>query len=173
MKKNAGFFLFVILIITYYLSSLPRLGVLPLFRQVNAFLRSIDISISYFVYRLAEYLPAQLAPARTLTEDFLVYARANPVILEFLLRKTAHVVLFFFITMTLFLFIRHFFLKPWMAVAITFVLGGVVAVMDEYHQSFVPNRSGNVVDVAIDMAGVTAAVLLIMFALFITRHYRN
>ena len=173
MKKGAGLLVFVLLLTTYYLSSIPGLGVLPVFRQVNAFLKSVDISISNLVYRIAARLPEQLGPARTLTEDFIIYARANPVILEFLLRKTAHVVLFFCITMALFLFLRHYFRNPWFATAVTFVVASTVAVLDEYHQSFVPGRSGSVVDVAIDMVGVTAAIVLIIFSLVIARHYRH
>ena len=173
MKKSAGPLLFLLLMVTYFLSSIPGLGVLPVFRQVNAFLEGLDISISNLVFRIVNRLPEQLGPARTLTEDFLNYARANPVILEFLLRKTAHVVLFFFITMALFLFIRLYIKSPWVATAVTFITASLVAVLDEYHQSFVPGRSGNVVDVAIDMVGVTAAIMFIIFALFLARHYRH
>jgi VanZ family protein len=172
MKKGAFPLIFVLLLLTYFLSSIPGLGVLPVFRQVNAFLKSIDISVSQLVYRIIDRLPEQLGPARTLTEDFLVYARANPVILEFLLRKTAHVVLFFFITLALFLFIQQYFKNPWMAAVLSFLTATLVAVLDEYHQSFVPGRSGNVVDVAIDMVGVTAAIMLILFALSLARRYR-
>lgn len=170
MKKLAGLLLLVLLLSTYYLSSIPGLGVLPVFRQVNSFLKSIDISISYLVNRLVAKLPEQLAPARSLTEDFLIYTRANPLILEFILRKTAHIVLFFFISLALFLVIRQYFKNPWVATGVTFIAGTLVAVLDEYHQSFVPYRSGNIVDVAIDMIGVSAGIFLIAFALLLTRH---
>lgn len=163
----------MLLFTTYFLSSIPGLRVLPLFRQVNNFLKGIDISISRIVYHIAERLPEQLAPARTLTGDFLVYARANPVILEFLLRKTAHVALFFLITMALFLLIRKYFRNPWAATGVTFLAASLIGVLDEYHQSFVPGRSGSFVDVAIDMVGVSAAIMLIIFALALTRHYRH
>lgn len=169
VKKVAGPLLFVLLLTTYYLSSIPGLAVLPVFRQVNSFLKSIDVSISYLVNRLVAQLPEQLAPVQSLTEDFLIYARANPLILEFILRKTAHIVLFFSITIALFLVIRQYFKSPWVATGVTFVAGTIVAILDEYHQSFVPDRSGNVVDVVIDMLGVSAAILLICFSLIIAR----
>ena len=172
MKKVAGPLVFLLLLLTYFLSSIPGLGVLPVFRQVRAFLNSIDISVSQLVYRIIDWLPEQLGPARTLTEDFLIYARANPVILEFLLRKTAHVALFFFITLALFMFMQQYFKNPWLAATLSFLAATLVAVLDEYHQNFVPGRSGNVVDVAIDMVGVTAAIMLILFALSIARRYR-
>lgn len=169
MKKLAGPLLFMLLLATYFLSSIPGLAVLPILRQVNSFLKNIDVSISYLVRQLATQLPEQLAPARSLTEDFLIYARANPVILEFMLRKTAHIVLFFFITIALFLVIRQYIKNPWVATGVTFVAGTLVAVLDEYHQSFVPGRWGSVVDVMIDMLGVSAAIMLIGFALLLLK----
>lgn len=169
-SKMAWPLLFATLLTTYYLSSIPGLAVLPVFRQVNSLLKTIDISISYLVHRLVALLPEQLAPVRSLTEDFLIYARANPVILEFMLRKTAHIALFFFITIALFLVIRQFFRNQWVATWVTFMAGSLIAVLDEYHQSFVPGRSGNIVDVAIDMLGVSAAIMLIGFALLLARH---
>lgn len=173
MKKLAGPIVFLFVLLTYFLSSIPGLAVLPIFRQVNIFLQGLDISVSNLIYRLIDRLPAQLAPAQTLTQDFLNYARANPVILEFILRKLAHVVLFFFITLALYFLIRKYFRSPWVATAVTFVAGTVVAVLDEYHQSMVPGRAGTVVDVVIDMVGVSAATLLIVFALLIARHYQR
>lgn len=173
MKRNGWLLVFMLILTTYYLSSIPGLRVLPLFKQVNIFLQGIDISISHLVRRIAEHLPEQLLPARTLTSDFLIYARANPLIIEFLLRKTAHVILFFFITIAFFLLIRHYFRNPWFAAIVSAVAATLVAVLDEYYQSFVPGRSGSMVDVAIDMVGISAATALIFFALFITSRYRS
>ncbi len=172
MKKSAGLLVFFLLLTTYYLSSIPGLRVLPLFKQVNALLQSIDLSITRLVIAIATRLPDQLGPARTFTEDFLVYARNNPIIIEFLLRKAAHVLLFFFITIALFLFLRHYFKRYSVAAIVSFVIAVLIAVLDEYHQSLVPDRAGSMIDVAIDMVGITAATALIFFGLFIARRYR-
>jgi VanZ family protein len=47
------------------------------------------------------------------------------------------------------------------ALAGAFLLAVAYAVVDEYHQTFVPGRSGSLVDVAIDAAGAALAVALI------------
>ncbi len=172
MKKSAGLLVFFLLTLTYYLSSIPGLGVLPLFKQVNALLHSIDLSITRLVMAIATRLPHQLGPARTFTEDFIFYARNNPVIIEFLLRKSAHVLLFFFITIALFLLLRHYFKRYCVAALVSAGIALFIAVLDEYHQSLVPGRTGSIFDVAIDMVGIMAATALIFFALFIARRYR-
>ncbi len=41
------------------------------------------------------------------------------------------------------------------------VLIGVWALLDEYHQSFVPSRTGSIYDSFIDIAGATTALLLV------------
>jgi VanZ family protein len=43
---------------------------------------------------------------------------------------------------------------------VAFVLGALYAVSDEVHQVFVPGRMGSPLDVAIDIVGVAAGVLL-------------
>lgn len=44
--------------------------------------------------------------------------------------------------------------------AISAGLALLYALSDEYHQTFVPGRNGNLVDVAVDMGGVTVVTLL-------------
>jgi VanZ family protein len=46
--------------------------------------------------------------------------------------------------------------RPGLAAAITFLY----AASDEYHQTFVDGRNGSPLDVAIDMAGMTVAIVL-------------
>ncbi len=173
MKKKNWLPLFLMLFVTYFLSSIPGLRVLPVFRQVNNFLKSIDLSMTYLAARIAERLPGELSHARTFTEDFLIYARENPVIIEFILRKSAHVILFFLITIAFFLLLRHYFRNLWLAAVVSFFGATLVAFLDEYHQSFVPDRAGSLVDVAIDMLGVSLATALLFFSLFLTGRYRR
>lgn len=58
--------------------------------------------------------------------------------------------------------------NPYISVFLAFVGGGTLAYIDEYRQSFVAGRVGSLVDVFIDMVGVTLAVFLILFSIFIT-----
>ena len=46
------------------------------------------------------------------------------------------------------------------ALALAFLLTMLYAVSDEYHQTFVPGRSGNLVDVLIDAAGAALGLWL-------------
>jgi len=172
VKSYAWIPAFLLLILTYFLSSIPGLKVLPVLKQVNAILVSYDLSITRLAVKIASYLPVQLDPAKTFTSDFYAYARANPVIIEFILRKSAHVILFFLITLSFFIMLHQLFKRPGLAVAGAFLAGTILSFLDEYHQSFTANRSGNLVDVAIDMVGVCIAIGLVIFALVITRRWR-
>lgn len=44
--------------------------------------------------------------------------------------------------------------------AIAFLIGAAYAMSDEWHQRFVPGRSGRISDVAIDIAGLALGLLL-------------
>lgn len=173
MKRTAWTLLFVLLVTTYYLSSIPGLKVLPVLRQIHALLLGFDVSLTSLAGEIAGRLPAQLGPAKTLASDFLAYGRENPALIEFLLRKAAHIGLFFLITIALFLLLRQYLANSGAAVTGAFVLAGLMAFLDEYHQTFVSSRSGNLVDVGIDMVGVTMATTFIIFALLITGRWRK
>lgn len=53
-------------------------------------------------------------------------------------------------------------LKAW---AVTWILGTLYAVTDEFHQLFVPGRVGAVMDVCIDSAGVATGALIMWLIL--------
>ncbi len=102
-KKKALFIVLAFIGLTYYLSSLPHLRVLPVLREVNSFLFRVNMSITDLARFIARSLPPQLESVGTVSGDFYQYARQNPVVIEFMLRKSAHVSLFFLITLRLFL----------------------------------------------------------------------
>ena len=173
MRKRNWFILLIAVGTLYYLSSIPGLRVLPVLQQINKLLKYFDLSISRLAMKIAAHLPTQLSPAKTLTADFLNYARRNPVIIEFLLRKAAHVFFFFVITLVLFLLLRSYFRQPWQAIVSAFIGGTFIAVLDEFHQAYVVNRHGNFVDVCIDMVGVLTAVLLLILSFWLTSQHRK
>lgn len=172
-KKLAWTATALILLLTYYLSSLPGLRVLPILRQINTLLQRFDLSITILAVNLVDILPAQLAPAKTITADFLRYARQNPVIIEFLLRKTGHVLLFFTITIIAFLLISLYLKSPGWSVTLAFLAGATLSVLDELHQHFVDQRVGSIVDIFINLTGVGLATFVILFSLFLTAHWRE
>ncbi|EEG77107.1 VanZ family protein [Dethiobacter alkaliphilus] len=173
MKKKAWFFVLAILATLYYLSSIPGLRVLPVLSQINAILRTFDMGITRLATAIAARLPSELGHAQTLSSDFYAYAQRNPVIIEFMLRKAAHVFVFFVITIAFFLLLRHYLHKPWQAILASFAAGTLMAFLDEYHQSLVDGRHGTLVDVGIDMIGVLAATFLLIFSFWLTSQYRS
>jgi VanZ family protein len=172
-KINAWTAATLLLILTYYLSSIPGLRVLPILNQVNNLLQRFDTSITILAARLVYALPEQLAPAKTLTADFLSYARQNPVIMEFLLRKTGHVALFFIITLAAFFLLSFYLKSPGWTIALAFLASATLAVLDEVHQHFVIDRAGSIIDVFINLTGVSLAIGVVLLSLFLTSHWRH
>jgi VanZ family protein len=86
---------------------------------------------------------------------------------DFFLRKTAHIFVYFVLTMLIFnalmksyffeLRNREFFIKMSL---LAFFLSFVYAISDEYHQTFVFGRHGDVKDIFIDSVGIAVSVLL-------------
>ena len=173
MRKIAWTVVFILIFTMYYLSSIPSLGVLPVFRQLNDLFRAYDTSVMNVAESIASRAPTELAPARSLLSDFYQYTMSNPAQVEFLLRKSAHVIMFFLITVALFFLLRQYFRSSFLTVGGAFVIATGLAFLDEYHQTHVPGRSGNLTDVAIDVAGITLAVMFIILALLITKRQRN
>ena len=176
MRKTAWVAVLGLMAFLYTVSSIPGLRVLPFLRQLNRLAAGLDFT---FV-RMAEWLAAriplnfgELAYMDTVLQDFLVYVRGNPVIIEFFLRKMAHVAVFFFLTLALFFLLYQYISSATLAVLLSFAGGFVLAVLDELRQAFVPGRVASPVDVFIDMIGVTLAVLLILFSLIITSGERQ
>lgn len=50
--------------------------------------------------------------------------------------------------------------RPWLAL----IIAALFAASDEFHQTFIPDRGGNVRDVLIDSSGAVAGLLLTAFA---------
>lgn len=172
VKKRAWFLVIIIICSIFYLSSIPGLRVVPVLKQFNFILSRFDISVTRLSSWLASRLPLEtgtLGPVKVIGNDFYSYARENPIIIEFFLRKLAHVLVFFIITLAFFMLYNQYIKKQWIAVVLTMISGSIAAILDEYRQSFVPNRVGSIMDVFIDMIGVTIAVIFIVFALFITK----
>lgn len=168
MKRIAWTALCGILFLTYFLSSIPGLAVVPVFRQVNSVLRSFDVSLTALAAKIAARLPEQLDPAKDAASKFYQFALANPDTAEYLLRKSAHVILFFFITIAFFLLLRQYLRNPFSALFGAAVLAALMACLDEFYQTFVASRSGSLSDVFIDLIGVSLAFFFIAFALLIT-----
>ncbi|UMZ74165.1 VanZ family protein [Natranaerofaba carboxydovora] len=172
-KKHAWLLVFVLLGTLYYLSSIPGLRVLPVLQQVNDLFGLLDVSFEKAAIFISSNLPGELGPVQTFSSDFYEYASENPGIIEFILRKIAHIVVFFVITIAVFLLLREYTASKLLAVAGAFLLATIIAILDEYHQSFVDGRHGTIVDVLINMVGISLAVAQILFSFFLTGNWRG
>ena len=79
-------------------------------------------------------------------------------ILDFLLKKSAHLGEYFILTILILgaFLISRMSLKR--AIVLSLALAVIYAVSDEWHQTFVVGRSGRIWDVVIDTAGVAAGI---------------
>ncbi len=78
------------------------------------------------------------------------------------IRKSAHAAEYAVLAILLFLALRRRF---WAA----FALAAAYAASDEFHQRFVPARSGQISDVLLDSAGALAGLLLLAGVTFLVR----
>jgi len=118
---------------------------------------SLSFQISLFLVKLV----SPLLPA-AVTEEVL-FARAESI--HHFVRKCAHMTEYFLLTLSLQLPLtawlsRH--ITPKKRIITGFILTVLLAALDEYHQSFVPGRSGNFTDVCIDSIGAIAASLCLI-----------
>ena len=92
----------------------------------------------------------------------LTTAFPSPENVDFLVnivRKTAHFLeyaIFGFFTARAFKLSNK---SPWLAI----LLCGIYAATDEYHQTFIPGRSGEIADILLDTTGATFGVIIYVF----------
>ncbi len=124
---------------------------------------SLSFQISLFLVQLV----SPLLPA-AMSEEVL-FERAE--LIHYFVRKAAHMTEYFLLALSL-----QLPLTAWLSHKISwkpriltgFLLTVVFAALDEFHQSFVPGRSGNFTDVCIDSVGAIAAsiCLFIFYSLY-------
>ena len=127
---------------------------------------SLSFQISLFIVRLF----APLLPASTTEADLI--ARAETI--HFFVRKAAHMTEYFLLTLSLQLPLAAWLSHrlTWKArILIGFLCTVVFAALDEFHQAFVPGRSGNFTDVCIDSTGALIASLFLL--LFYSIHQKK
>ncbi|MGZ4106378.1 MAG: VanZ family protein [Tumebacillaceae bacterium] len=98
----------------------------------------------------------------TYDTDFVTY-RKPFTLLEFFIRKAAHITEYFVLT----ILVRQTFASTALALGTSRLLSLLIPVLyacsDEYHQSFVAGRTGHPIDVGVDSIGVLLALLLMWF----------
>ena len=86
---------------------------------------------------------------------------------SFLVRKAAHMSEYAILAILLGLTIREYKKEPWLLLALTAT--AAYAATDEFHQLFVPGRSGQLKDVLIDTAGGALGLVLLALILYLKR----
>ena len=86
---------------------------------------------------------------------------------SFLVRKAAHMSEYAVLTILFGLTIREYKKEPWLLLALAAT--AAYAATDEFHQLFVPGRSGQLKDVLIDTAGGALGLVLLALILYLKR----
>ena len=129
---------------------------------------SLSFQISLFLVQLlSPFLPAS-------DTNEILWQRAETI--HIFIRKAAHITEYFLLTLSLHLpmltcFKERFSLKSRLWIVFLFAL--FFAATDEFHQSFVAGRSGNITDVCIDSIGILSATILLCVISFSKRKRAN
>ena len=80
---------------------------------------------------------------------------------QFIVRKSAHIILFCLLSILCFVVIYELKRNVKISTLVSFSITFVYACMDEIHQLFIPGRSGKINDVLIDSIGVIMGLIFI------------
>lgn len=80
--------------------------------------------------------------------------------IHLLVRKGAHVTEYAILTGLLFRALHGLIAGFWRRAAVAFVPAMIFAAADEFHQTFVPSRTGSIYDVLVDYCGAFLGILI-------------
>ena len=80
---------------------------------------------------------------------------------QFIVRKSAHIILFCFLSILCFVVIYELKRNVKISTLVSFSITFIYACMDEIHQLFIPGRTGKINDVLIDSIGVIMGLIVI------------
>jgi VanZ family protein len=86
---------------------------------------------------------------------------------SYYIRKLAHFIIFMLIGFCISMFIGSCVESDIITVIISFILSSGYACIDEYIQTFIPGRNGNVNDVMIDICGVIGGIILYFIIIYL------
>ena len=91
-----------------------------------------------------------------------------------IIRKLAHFTIYFLLGLILYIVIYNNIYKPFFTLLIAWTISTIYAGFDEYHQTFVSGRGGQIRDIIIDSSGaLLAGVMCVVFLKVILRNKRN
>ena len=121
--------------------------------------------------RLLWKLLALVSPAFSRTDTDTQTAAVE--LLSFFERKAAHMFLYFVLILLIWLALLPLVRGRKGQAALAASLCAVLAGLDEYHQTFIPGRSGEVRDVCVDLTGAAIALLLVVLLLWTARRRKR
>lgn len=101
--------------------------------------------------RFLHRILAGVSPAYVQSEEYLQVATVE--VLSFFERKAAHMFLYFILMMFLLMAFGAFVRGSFKHAIVAGLFCAGFAALDEFHQTFIPGRSGSLQDVVVDMAG--------------------
>ncbi len=98
-----------------------------------------------------------------LSDSVIVFVGGNTdnLDLSFLIRKSAHFLVYFGLGILSYLTFLEFRIKR--VVLISFVFCSLYAISDEVHQLLIPGRSGQISDVLLDSIGASIGILIVNY----------
>jgi len=93
--------------------------------------------------------------------------------IETVIRKLAHYFIYLIGGILIYTHLNLYNTKTGNKIAISQTIGSFYAISDEFHQTFVMGRSGEIRDVIIDSAGVITGILIITLIIKIRRKENN
>lgn len=121
--------------------------------------------------RLLWRLLAALSPAFSSAPQSAQTASVE--LLSFFERKTAHIFLYFILALLVSFAVGFLCRRFSVKALLTFLVCAIMASLDEYHQTLVPGRSGEIRDVMVDLTGVIIALGLTAMPLLAAWCRRN
>ena len=118
------------------------------------------------------YFSNQTAIVSSIQSQFFIdlfYKLFRIRISSFVIRKLAHVFMFMMISISITLLVYVFFNNILLSIGISIITSVGYACLDEYIQTFINGRSGNIRDVIIDSIGVIIGILITGGILWIKR----
>ena len=111
--------------------------------------------------KLSTKISSKVVQTMPKKEDAVDVNKEMPRKIHQLVRKTAHLVLYIGLGALLAALCRSYLLTFGSAACISFFVSALYAATDEWHQSFIPGRSGQVTDVLLDSLGAAVGILLL------------
>lgn len=92
---------------------------------------------------------------------------------EYLIRKCAHLFIFFVLEILIFMLISCYGVNKFITVLSGFLFSIAVAFVDETIQLFVPGRAGQFIDVLVDTSGAVLGAILFIFGGFLYEKFKT